>query len=286
MRRHNPRWWFREQRGIGVLQAGALLAFLAGCSDAVTDPRFATGGPSSIGSFTLPAVEVTACQYGGWYPDCKDPAPSGGTVAPTSPSAPQEPSSGGGTSGGGTPVQPPDTTKRPACNTGDPVLDSKAIQDVMRQLWLSSNPTATSTWSRKEQGGWIVSDGHGGYSFMAFNDVTYQACSITPNNGSYPVPPPGVQVIAWLHTHPYEFGEWAEACKYRDNGGTGIYIMPTYKGGESSDDDIVGNNINTTLAGQGQAAAAGYVIDNDGISRFRPIAGTAFKFKPINRCGY
>jgi hypothetical protein len=156
----------------------------------------------------------------------------------------------------------------------------------MRQLWLNSNPTATSTWSRKEQGGWIVSDGHGGYSFMPFQDVTYQACSITPNNGSYPVPPPGVNVVAWIHTHPYEYGEWAEACRYRDNNGAGIYVMGYYYGHESRDDDRVGNNLNSALAGQGQAPVYGIVIDNDGIFRFRPIAGTAYKFQPLNRCGY
>ena len=287
MRKRWPRRLVRLRRWAGMLISGAALAAFSACSDVVTNPRVAPGGgPNDVTAVTLETIDVTACQYGGWYPDCKDPASSGGSVAPSSPSSPEYPSSGGGTYNGGAPVPPPDTTKRPPCNTGDPVLDSKAVQDALRQLWLNSNPTATSTWSRKEQGGWIVSDGQGGYSFMAFSDVTFQACSITSANGSYPVPPPGVNVVAWVHTHPYEYGEWAEACRIRDNNGVGIYVTPTYHGAESHDDDIVGNNLNSALSAQGQPAVYGIVIDNDGIYRFRPIAGTAYKFKPVNRCGY
>jgi hypothetical protein len=57
--------------------------------------------PLDVSSLTLPAVEVTACQYGGTYPDCKDPIPSGTSVGPTSVAPPAGPTSSGGGSGSG-----------------------------------------------------------------------------------------------------------------------------------------------------------------------------------------
>jgi hypothetical protein len=184
MRGNNRSWSFRPGQCHAVAAVVLLAVVLAGCTDLPTDPRFATGGPSSIGSFTLPAVEVTACQYGGFYPDCKSPPPSGGTVAPTSPSSPSGPNSGGGTTGsGGTPTPPPDTTRRPPCNTTDSIINYPAVQAALRNLWVSSNPSATNMYERKEQGGWIVSAGTSAYSFVPFSNVTNLAYEIIPDGG-------------------------------------------------------------------------------------------------------
>jgi hypothetical protein len=94
-------------------------------------------------------------------------------------------------------------------------------------------------------------------------------------------------VVAWVHTHPFEKGEWLESCKGRDNNGTGIYIIPTYRGHESDGDIEAGLSINNTLNTQGRPSIDGYVIDNDRIFRSKPLIGTsAMNYAPIDRCGY
>jgi hypothetical protein len=246
-------------------------------------------GPAST-TFTLETIEVTACQYGGIYPDCKSPAPSGGTVGPTSPSAPSGPSGGPASSGGGSSTIPPDTAKRAACKTGNDIIDSPAVQAAFRQIWLNSNPAATNTWDRREQGGWIVPSGNG-YTFQSFTDMSSYACSMSPGDDYAPMPPSNA--VAWVHTHPFAYGEFQESCKLFDTIVKGLVVTPTYLGTPSIDDIVMGNRINSRLAAMGKAPIQGIMIDNEGIKRFLPaqqMTGDSTVAIPlgtgIQRCGY
>lgn len=280
----------RLRRPSTVPLAAAILAVvLAGCSDALTDPRLAPdGGPNGITNLTLDGIEVTACQYGGFYPDCKAPPPSGGTVMPTSPTAPSLPGSGGGTWGSsGTPT-PPDTTKRLACNfTGDSLIDNADVQAGLRQAWVNSNPSAPSTFDRREQGGWIVANGWAGHntiSFVPYTNVTSTPCQITPAGDFWDFP--SGLILASVHTHTGSFGEVMDACRYRDPA-TGFMVTPIYRDEVSGPDYAGLAEMNRRLAAQGRPAIHAYVIDQDGIRGYNAMPGqTATYAVPIQRCGY
>lgn len=75
-----------------ALAFGVLAA--AGCADHPLESRTSAGGASHV--YTLPAVEATACRYGGEYPFCAPPPnPDGGMDPGTEPITPE----GGGDSG-------------------------------------------------------------------------------------------------------------------------------------------------------------------------------------------
>lgn len=239
------------------------------------------------GTVCLDELEVKACQWRGTWPNCKPPL-----------SSDIPPCYDGGGCGGGDPIPTGGTgpvcedcfpDEEPPCRTGDPVLDDPAVQDGFSDLWEASNPDASDPNARQERGGWIVREPTGALKVVAFSDVTYGGCTIYANDGYSPNPPGNA--VGWVHTHPFGFDEIAYACGFVDWGGTGLRIIPKYRGQVSSGDALVGDRINQRLQAVGKPTVDGYMIDKGGIKRFTPVAASATVGVAVlrgvhARCGY
>jgi len=111
MKRFSAWLWLAMCFGCGLV--------IVSCSDAPTDPYSRqVGGPAFTGTtLTLNPLDVTACQYGGEYPNCKPATATRGDagVAPTPSSDPAAPSSGGA----GTAPSPDSSYSAPSDTTND-----------------------------------------------------------------------------------------------------------------------------------------------------------------------
>ena len=93
-----------------------------------------------------------------------------------------------------------DTTCPP---TGDPVLDTKAVRDGLKQALANSNPNATpGSGQKREHGGIVWRDANGNFYTQEVPDPNATECSFhTTVFASVPIPP-GAQAEAFYHTHP------------------------------------------------------------------------------------
>jgi hypothetical protein len=119
-----------------VLRVGSIVAavlVVAACGDQVTAPRDVSQRESGV--IVLPAIEGTACRYGGDYPFCVSPPPEGDEE--NTPGEEPPPPDGGGSE------PPPDTTTAtcdpqvdPTCEkaltSADSALIIQALQQYMR----------------------------------------------------------------------------------------------------------------------------------------------------------
>lgn len=195
--------------------------------------------------------------------------------------------SGGG--GGGTPPDDPlpgdtipsDTTCRA---TGDTLVDKTQVQDVFQRVWDGSNADARDPWQRRERGGWILKTATG-YSFQEFTDWRSEPCAMAPLNPAALSSPDNA--VAWLHSHPFEYGEAQISCKFISEV-TGLVTIPIYRGGPSRDDIRVANEINSRRNDRGLGNIDGFVIDKDRILRFMPLGVSTARldYPAINRCAY
>ncbi|HSU15615.1 hypothetical protein [Longimicrobium sp.] len=242
---------------------------LAACSDAVTNPVVRPGGPSAATEVTLSELDVTTCQYGGEYPNCKPKPVDGGSagVAPTPSSDPAAPSSGG--SGGTNP--PPDTAQ--PCHTGYAMLDDPKVQRRMRELFARSNPDSAMS-RRREQGGWLVRLADGTFDVTPFPaDWPSDPCQITVP-AQFSSPP---NTVGMLHSHPYSAGERLTNCP-RQPLWNGTSAVLNYSGDTSLADDA------TMLALRSRyPSLMGIMIDKDHIVAYN---GNPAESLPVKRCGY
>ena len=74
-----------------------LSVFLGACSDGITDVSTIAPGGRSDTDFQLETLEVTACQYGGEYPNCKSAPIEGSTTSSSTGTSAGSTSGGGGT---------------------------------------------------------------------------------------------------------------------------------------------------------------------------------------------
>lgn len=270
---------------------------LTACGDLPTTPSPDAGPmlygacvPNSDGVYVCPPIGNATCDP--YHYDCGPGdcimSPTGGdeTVqncpigggAPVGPGAPPPTGGGGGAS-------PPDT-----CQTGDPVLDSPAVRQMLSDLWQRSNPTAPQP-QRLEQAGWIVQNPDGSFGTMPFTGITAQGpCEI---NGNLYAPP---NAVAWVHTHPFERREVQVVCGPVQEpdpatggprnviGPDGQVVYPVYYNRPSNRDRVVLETINIIRAGENRALLAGLIIDSDRITVY--TEDQANKHQPFPRCGY
>jgi hypothetical protein len=176
----------------------------------------------------------------------------------------------------GGPTFPPPPSEPPAdtCNTGDHVFESEAIHNALKDIWQQSKPTASMK-DRREQGGWILSDGAGGLRFDPFPaSWTRGPCSIDIPPGT--VPP--MNAVGWVHTHPFSRGEVLTECEWQE---TPFGKFPQSYNGLTSDSD-------DRLQSGWRAAGyniTGYMIDADKMTRFTG-EGTPETETKFDRCGY
>ena len=186
---------------------------------------------------------------------------------------------GSGDGGGGDTGSPPDPgTVTDTCYTGDAIIDDPEVFGVFDRLWTQSNygPEVPHS-ERREQGGWIVGDGSGGFAFIEFpSEWDHTPCSI-----GFPelvTPPPNL--VGWVHTHPYRDGELLVECE-----GTrlpdGTEIPFTYRGDPSHDDDATTRALRQSIA----PGIKGYIIDADHIAWFTGD-DTPETVGDYPRCGY
>lgn len=232
-------------------------------------------------AFLIDGLAVNACQNGEEWPDCEDEGGSGDNTTPvyTPPAYGGGDPSGGSGGGGGNGSTPEGDDPDPGepCNTGNPVVDSPAVQSGFDQLWSASNADAPQQADRRERGGWIVRTLNG-YAVQPFPEAwAIGPCGIdAPGNTA---PPPGT--VAWVHTHPFGYGELATTCDAYDLkiGGTTVKVYTRYTNDPSSDDGMA----------SAQWGIPDYVIDKDKITEFtgNPSSPNQYDITSrVNRCGY
>lgn len=200
--------------------------------------------------------------------DPKKPTDEGGDHNPgTDPPPGGDPGGGGGGGGsGGTEPPPGDTTVTDTtCNTGDPVIDTQAVQEAFDSLWARSNVDANLA-QRRERGGWIVSTSTG-YAVVPFVSLETSFCRM---KGDEDFPTSGA-VVGFVHTHPYSVGELIVNCEFQ---------FWEYKGRPSSMDIKMGLALGSQLGWGG--ALPGYILDTSGIRAFAKDQPS----RSYDRCGY
>lgn len=171
---------------------------------------------------------------------------------------------GVGMMGGGAPVHglsapccAPARAGPPSCATLDPVLDSPAVQERMRELWWRAGYTAaTPQADRREVGAWVIRDPDGAYRLELWDAA-----------GSCRMMVPGAEpagVVAFMHTHPWKVNEPVRSC--------GARVQP-YRGMPSERD----------MQTAERRAQPGYILDADGIRHF---GGPHTVVRSYDRCGY
>jgi hypothetical protein len=128
---------------------------------------------------------------------------------------------------------------------------------------------------RREQGGWILNDGAGGYRFQAFPaEWAREPCAIDIAPGT--TPPSGT--VAWVHTHPYALGEKLTSCEAQVTQYGTFHLNYT---GESSKDD---DRVQTYWTGLGYGLRA-YIMDGSGIVQYD---GSGDRTRDVKhaRCGF
>jgi hypothetical protein len=280
-----PKIWVDFKRLLRAVQPIALASVLAlgGCNDSMTpDPQLITpGGPSNATAVTLATLDVTTCQYGGEYPNCKSAPidwgwnPNFPPVTPTGTSATGD--GGGGTSPNGDNTAPPDTVT--PCDPTLPGLGDTTVQAGLTRLWEHSNPYATQMGDRRERFAWLVYTPDGGW---VLHEVTIQS-SVCGFDGEIPWPPEGKAAIrAFVHVHPYRFGEVIPVCGGASANHSLGYLP--YEGIPSDIDRETSLSLGEQVYGTSGAALTGLIIDSDNILAF--VGNDMSRDGAMKRCGY
>jgi hypothetical protein len=221
-----------------------------------------SGGVATVRSSDAPVLPldgltVNACQYGGDYPFCNPPPlPGGSTKAPKDNQICYvDCGDSWSPDGGGSSDIPPDPEEDPVpCQTGDPVLDSPAVQERFKLLW------DTARAATKETGAWVVRNEDGTYGTVPLSVQSAGACEINFLNN----PPTGT--VAWIHVHPFNPGDRLGAC------GTPNLKYP---GGASPHDQLVTDQL---------GGMRGLALDGQQINEFH---GSSYQIqRTYRRCGY
>lgn len=158
---------------------------------------------------------------------------------------------------------------RPCPLSGDSLLDSKAMRDLLTMAWDSSNAFDPNKLSRRERGGYLFRDASGKLAFAKTFSVNDMPCS-SPNLLPPDVPP--ASVVAEVHTHPFSGDtlgtgrgeETTGICSPAIPGTKKFYDAATY-GGPSRGDLDRGTNDNLPM----------YIMDKDNIYSFPPGTTTS-----------
>lgn len=203
--------------------------------------------------------------------------PPGGGGAPTLP-APPPPA----------PTQPaPEPEPGDTCNTGDPVLESSAVQATLKDLWSKSRASEAQA-QRLEHAAWIIQNPDGTYGTAPFSYSAQTPCGVNGNMNA----PPGA--VGWVHTHPFTAGEEMRICGpiQREvspgvwtpvRGPDGQFLYERYANQPSQPDRSFMQALNGVRSALGQPKITGYMIDNEGTV----VYGTATtKDQTRPRCGF
>jgi hypothetical protein len=135
------------------------------------------------------------------------------------------------------------------CGPDDPILASAEVRAGFDALWRASNfGPRIPQHQRLEQYAWIVETSDG----FAFAPMNLPSGPCGPEERVDVAPPPGT--VAWVHTHPWRWGEMQTSCGEAH----GIYV------GMPSMDDIDASRV---------LGLPGYIIDAHQITKFDAAAG-------------
>lgn len=192
---------------------------------------------------------------------------------------------GGGGGGGLVPPSCPDydpscDSESPpdSCATSDPVVNDAVVQSAFTQLWNNSNPDAPQG-ERLEQAAWIVQTPNG-LQIVPWTDATFGPCTITPNIGTFTIPP---NAVGWIHTHPFRTGEFQTSCEPIRYDASGAPVHGTYSSFPNPDDIRLSGLINASLGRD----IPSYTMDQRVIIRFVASSTTTVEaISQYGRCGY
>jgi hypothetical protein len=144
------------------------------------------------------------------------------------------------------------------CPTGDSLLDDPFTRKMLDSLWRLSWPDTTTTANRVERGGYIYYD-------STSKQMVFSISRPSPNDNacrSYlGPPPPGVQVVRIIHTHP------ARVHKYVQCDSSSGHTYADQFGKPSGDDWAFAKQANDVTPGGG---VEGWIIDQDEVISFNP----------------
>ena len=178
---------------------------------------------------------------------------------------------GGGLSGTGKVIAK--GSERPErCQTGNPMLDDRRVQNGLLRLWRAAtlnqyyeqynNPN-----DRREFCGYIIPQAGGGFQMLAnINPARYPDDTHTSVSAQCPVPAGGLPPDAvMVHTHPFYFGDRTERGKLYD------------------DPHVLATDPEDYIALQNAGLSQGLVMDGREMRFFDPARTPQ---SPIPRCGY
>lgn len=181
------------------------------------------------------APAASVCWAGGcsYYPPiyelvCEGP-PSGNDDGGSDPNM-RWPVGGGGPGPGGSGSGNPDECRPPygcpdegdpePCNTGIAELDDPNVQQGLKDLWEDSNYDTDGNpnpeHERKEQVGFIVPNGYGGYALQQLQSPSF-IISQGPCKVEFNIPNNLSSSTIFVHTHPYKNGERQYKCEAGDS---------------------------------------------------------------------
>jgi hypothetical protein len=163
------------------------------------------------------------------------------------------------------------------CNTDNEYLDNSWFQQLMDDIWQNSMVVDTSTpmSERREDGGWLVDNGNGTISYVAYPTTWLRApCGIDPPEDWYNDVPDGA--FALIHSHPFFEGEdTGSVCNEENREADGAYTS-----GPSEDDRF---SLLAHMSFTGYLGFTGYVIDGSNITIHTKNNTEDEKFE---RCSY
>jgi hypothetical protein len=229
---------------------------------------------------TLANLYVSACSWGGIWPNCYS--------RPQSQAAVQcgalDPACGGwGGSedpwswdgGGGADPNPPEDTIKNPCNTPYPLLNDTAIQVKFAEAWAASGYETLPVQERREHGGWIMVTPEGTLTVQEFPATWHTTpCGIDMPRDAWP--PAGT--LAMFHTHPFAVGDRLTSCEQVDLPGGRRGFMNYRNESSFADDSAL-----RYFRNMGAPALIGIIIDANKIIAYN---GTAAGQTSVDRCGY
>jgi hypothetical protein len=148
------------------------------------------------------------------------------------------------------------------CVTGDSLLDSRAVQDSLKEMWTRSDPSGPLA-DRREWGGFLIwADGKA--SFTRFPDGWARGPAEIEAVVSDPLP---AGTAAWIHSHPFAVGDTIKMLRYAiiDVNAPGGFRWPVYKGQPSG---LPGRRERGDRGASYAWNKPGYLIDKGGYNRF------------------
>ncbi|HKO10938.1 MAG TPA: hypothetical protein VJV22_03150 [Acidobacteriaceae bacterium] len=158
------------------------------------------------------------------------------------------------------------------CITNDSILDTQAVQRVLRSLWVHSNADDPTTENRREQVAFVYRNpATGEYSAVEWPNPSFNSpCKSLPGSPAASAPPMS-WLVAEVHTHPFHaFDGLPIGCTGWLAVGSWAFYDPVSYGGPSGRDWDQVNSMRAVDEQGNEHKIPEYVIDQDYVYKAVP----------------